>query len=242
MNDLSESDYRLIEAKIDGSMTDQEQDLFAQKLKDSKDFEHEFQTQNMVIESLVQSNNEVLRKEFRPYLEESKQQRKIDDARRTLMLAASLSFLVLCGIVYYLFSPEVVNHETIYQAYFEIYPAPPITRGNEVGANLSDFDHYRKGEYLQAIETFKSGPQSEMTPVYQAMCYLKTDQVNKAIEHLNEALGSSHLIVNQTAEWYLALAYLKENKVNKAQSLLKKITTEKQLYYKQALEILNKIS
>ncbi|MEP5238445.1 MAG: hypothetical protein ABJQ38_05815, partial [Flavobacteriaceae bacterium] len=59
---------------------------------------------------------------------------------------------------------------------------------------------------------------------------------------LNEALGSSHLIVNQTAEWYLALAYLKENKVNKAQSLLKKITTEKQLYYKQALEILNKIS
>lgn len=243
MTNLSESDYKLIEAKIDGSMSDQELDEFEQKLRDSEDFEREFQIQDAVIHSLIRSNDKVLKKEFHSFLQESKaHHRQNKKQRRNLMIAASLSFLVFCSVAYYWFLPDPMNNSAIYQAYFEVYPAPPITRGDdEIGAVPIDFSDYRKGNYAQAMETLQSGPQSEMTSLYLAMCYLETEQVSKAIENIQATLDSTNPIIKQTAEWYLALAHIKNNDQTKSLPILQKITDEKQLYYKQANKILLEI-
>lgn len=241
MTTLSDSDFKLIEAKIDGSLGDQEQDMFDQKLKNSSVFKEEFQLQRSVIESLGGPDHDNLRKELHGFLDESRENNRPSAFNKSyMMIAASLSLLVMCSIAYFLLTPAAIDQQALYQSYFEIYPAPPVTRGSEPGSDIIDFEAYRAGNYSSALETFKVYPKSEKTTLYLAMCHLETDQTMEAVDLLNGLLSSKDQVINQTAQWYLALAYLKINHQTSL-DLLENIFAEKQLYHEQAHKLLKQL-
>ncbi|WP_456458453.1 tetratricopeptide repeat protein [Reichenbachiella sp.] len=239
MNNLSDNDLKLIEGKVDKTLNENESDQFDQRLNDSNSFKEEFELQKSVVNTLIKSNRRDLKEELSTYLGEARQTKKIRTSR---LLAAAVSILILSVFAYTLTSSFSTNHLELFQAHFQVYPAPPITRGAEdLDLNAEIFEAYRNENFTEAIKLFDSKDLSGKGPLYKASCYLKLNETLKAISILEAASSSENKHLSQTAEWYLGLAYLKNNELEQCEEILEKIVANKQLFHSEAGLILQEV-
>lgn len=84
---------------------------------------------------------------------------------------------------------------------------------------LYDVKNYQ--EALPLLEKHQKRMISDnFSRLYLSICYLMTEQTDKAIEHLQTLIGSNDLELLSAAKWYLALAYLQKGQVEEAKPLL----------------------
>ncbi|MDW3209193.1 MAG: hypothetical protein R8N23_04960 [Reichenbachiella sp.] len=239
MNNLSNSDLKLIEGKVDKTLDENDSAQFTQRLNESDSFKEEFQLQKALIDTLIKSNQRDLKDELSSYLVESRQAKKIKTSQ---LLAAAVSILIISVFAYTLTSSFSKNHLELFQAHFQVYPAPPITRGAEdLDSNAEIFEAYRNENFTEAIKLFDSKDLLGKGPLYKASCHLKLNETLKAISILEAASSSENKHLSQTAEWYLGLAYLKNNELEQCEEILEKIVANKQLFHSEAGLILQEV-
>jgi len=85
--------------------------------------------------------------------------------------------------------------------------------------------HYRKGDYLGAIDGLQNAvkftPQAVDVNFYLGACYLLTNQPEKAIDPLEKAISPDAPDYSEQAHYYLAKAYLQVHNLASARTELK---------------------
>ncbi|WP_422360235.1 tetratricopeptide repeat protein [Reichenbachiella sp.] len=239
MNNLSDNDLKLIEGKVDETLNENDSAQFTQRLNESDSFKEEFELQKAVIDTLIKSNQRDLKDELSSYLVEPRQVKKIKTSQ---LLAAAVSILIISVFAYTINSNSSSNHAELFQEHFEVYPAPPVTRGSKnLETRVEIFEEYRNKNFAKAIKVFESTNIIEKSPLYKASCHLKLNETLKAISILEIASSSEDKSISQTAEWYLGLAFLKNNQLKKCKEVLNKIVLNEQLFHKEAELILGEL-
>lgn len=241
MKTLSDSEIELIEKYIDNSLSDEESNLFQQKIQQSIKFSDQLELAQKAINDIKEGYQALSKKELFEIYHQSKKDRqnKVRFNNRTF-IAASVSLLMLC--MFYWYGSYYKANDTLYYAYYEVYPATPSARGGHETTNLA-MDYYRMQNYKEALmyfapETFQD---EDQLMLYTGNCYLNLNEEKRAIETFTQGLESKDQVVRNYAKWYLALSYLKDKQPEKAKNELSEIVKENQIYSEEASSLLEQI-
>ncbi len=136
--------------------------------------------------------------------------------------------------------------DSLYQEYYKPLNAfSSITRGDGKTDNFSEaVKNYNQGEYQQASIMF-----SELVNIdknnskylfFNGITQLQLGNYQLAISNLNQVISTNNEFTKD-AQWYLGLAYLKVGEKDNATLQLKKLTTTKGYYQKQAQDLLDRL-
>lgn len=106
-------------------------------------------------------------------------------------------------------------------------------------------NYYVQKEYQEAIskltEALQKHPGSSTFHFYLGLCYLLTEQVNPAIQHLQKSLELSDASNPELACWYLGNAWLLKEKSSDALESFEKVVAFKGDYEWEARDIIEEI-
>lgn len=246
--------FELIEKYFSNSLSDEEQIVFNNLLKNDLAFKEEFLFQKDLKKALSHNQRSSLKTTLQKF-ESDLEKEKVFPLRKWM---AAASVVLVLGLSYFLFSDSFNNSsEKLYAEYFEPYRnvVHPIVRGdNGSSIESSAFLAYENGKFYKAINLFNSvsNKKDEYIRFYTAMCYLGLNDNLEAIDLLlpiatneaDEANDNSNLNFKTKANWYLGLAYLNSGDLNKAKSQFSLIANHPDNSYKKeaALEILDKLN
>jgi len=160
-------------------------------------------------------------------------------------LAAAL-VICLAALVY--LNVKEKPHEAAFAEYFAPYPsAVPLVRSQQSQSALeAAFERYAAKDYEAALPLFQellaAEPQrTALIRFYMGICYLATDEPQRAISIFQKELDDSASQFHDPAEWYLALAFLKANDTEKCKSVLKRIILRPGIYQERAASLLARL-
>ncbi|MEN8186312.1 MAG: CDC27 family protein [Bacteroidota bacterium] len=213
----------LIEKYFENSLTEKEQALFDDLLKNNQNFQDEFNFQKDLKKVITVNQRESLKSTLQGFEKKLRKTRVI----QLKHWAAAASVILILGLGYLIFQTSFNNSsEKIYADYFEPYRniIHPVVRGERADTiEAIAFAAYENGKYYKAINLFNSveNTDADYIKFYEAMCYLKLNKIQEAIDLLLPIATSSNMEESrfnfkQKANWYLGLAYLKNGERNKA--------------------------
>lgn len=244
MKTLTDSEIELIEKYIDNSLSDSEVSLFHQKVQQSVEFSEQLELAQKAIKDIRKDYQPLTKKELFEIFEHSKKGIKKKTKIRKLSLIAAAISLILCSL--FVLNDDSENiHQTLFMEYYQEYPTRPIFRDINQKDNLSmAIQAYERGQYKNALPLLldQFSKESDLNlPIYIGNCFLAQDDMDQAIIFFKLAEQSSQEEIQAHAKWYLALSYLKSEKTQDSKETLASIIDLKQLYFKEAQALLNKI-
>lgn len=253
---ITEIDGQLIEKHLDKSLSESEQAQFRQRLDDT-DFVAELALYQKSVYAIQAAGDKKLKSLL--MLEEVALNAPPqydnalfipDNSRRLvkqLWWAMAAAFLILILVGYWFFNAtndfKKGNKEKIFAAHFEHFVNKDNINFRTKGEVESDLDkaflYYDNKDYKKALMYFEKTASAEYdAPFYQAIAYLATQELDKAILILEKISQNTASNKQKQAEWYLALA-LSETQPEKATRLFEKIKSDTlNRYQKEATAVL----
>jgi hypothetical protein len=223
---LTELDLKIIEKKIDGTLSAEQEDLFSSKLED-KEFASEWAFQKGTVESLRRIH---LRNELKQHLLDN---RIVTRQRFLYGIAAAVTAFIFLVSLYYL-SQSSNSREEIFAAFYEPYPIS-ATRG-EAPLEQEIFALYQQGKYRLAVNNLleiRKEPGVQNDPLIDLLignCFLNLSEPKRAAEFFNNLLKSEEVMLRDHGKWYLALTMLRTGDYPASNSLLQQLITSKSAY------------
>ena len=238
---ISDQDILLIQSYLQGRLTNEEQDLFDIKSKDSE-FIAEIETQTEVRDLIYSEGRRQAKAKIAGF--ENKESIKTQNSQRNIMYLnwkVAAGFALLIGVS--LWALFLKNKEPqLFASYYQPMPnlVDPITKG-EMNAYTA-FQLYELKQYENAaIEFDKLEPSSDIY-FYEGLCHLNTNDVPKAIDLLNKALKFDEAKLRLNIEWYLLLAHIKNNDTENALRIANTIVAnEEHPYLDKCKEIISRL-
>lgn len=155
------------------------------------------------------------------------------DFRKRWTMAAVIALLI--GVSVFLLLNRQPNYGELYSEYFEPYPniVSPIVRAQNPTEDIEKkaFRYYNTRNYAKAIAAFEALYQEEKpayTNFYYAMSLMAENQIEKAIDVLEDPNWEIPQKLQSQVDWYLALGYLKLENKDKTISYLEKVIQNNQ--------------
>lgn len=216
-------EYELIEAKLDGTLTAEQMQVFRDLESQDPDWSlkvEEVKTLRQDLESyLLKTELDKIHKETFP----GKNPKTVSLPRWIGVAAASIA-LILVGWLGYetLFDSPT---EKLFEAYYETDPglitAMSGTASYEFDRGMVDF---KEGKYREALQRWEpllnEKPNGDTLLYFVAMANLELGKYVQSQELLQELLEEDPSEFAEDGRWYLALIYLKNGETDKAKSLL----------------------
>ena len=220
--------FHLIEKYFQGKLSDQEHEVFNEKLQNDPAFEQEFRDMKLIKEGAKESaRHKILDMLQSAETKISKQETtKISvSMKRLVSIAASL--VVIATVSYFAISSGTggsMSGDEIFASYYK--PYPNIVEGN-VRGNVSlevttlsarAYNAYDIADYTKSAELFAelvSLEKSAANYLYSGISNLATGNLEEAKNHLNVVMNSYDQFQEQ-AQWYLSMTLLKEGSEQEA--------------------------
>lgn len=208
-------------------LTEDEQLLFDELLKNDMDFKAQFEFETDLKRVIKEYVNEDLKEKLVGYEKEISAKDKINTSKwrfKNWSIAASITLLIGLGWIGFK-SLSGPDYDDLYQDNFEGYPNTvyTISRGDgDTSKERDAFAAYEAGEYDQAVAAFqelRSMGGTSHGDFYQALSYLQLGKNAQAIDLLKNVILKDETFKAE-ANWYMALAYLNDSdKVNAVATL-----------------------
>ena|GEM_PF-5752230 len=236
----------LIEAFLDGKMSDAEK----------HDFEIAATTDSSIKEDLYLQNEirntfeEIEIFNLREKLYEIKNENAVYTKRRKLtvfLTSAAAIFIVLIVSYYFLFYSHYSNKE-LYNKYYTAAETGNISRGSD-STGLSVFNtamlNYQNKKFNEAISGFRMIPagsgQHHAAVFYTAISYMEKGEYDKAISGFSELENNKTSLFYYDALWYSGLCHIILNNNNKAAEIFSSLAGSDSAYRGRASEIVKEI-
>jgi len=223
MKNLEFQDKLLIEKYMLNQLTEEEQQVFQQKLKQEQAFAEAFKFQldiqqtmkHIEIQEIHQYLDELYSKqaETQPAnnLQENKPDTRKDNIRRLstpLKYAAAVILLIGASLLYFIYGTSSLTTD---QLMAEHYSTPDLsfTVRGEDGNESEVINAYRNGDYGKVVQLTAQGQDNPKLQLARGISQLQTGQATQAVQTL-KSLQSNNQYDDQ-ATWYLAICYLKLN-------------------------------
>ena len=239
---MTATDYQLIDQKIEGKLSPNEEQRFEARLKQDPEFAEAYRIQRSAIRALRFHHDQQLRQEVRQMYTRSKQQRR----QRTVRWWSYAAAAVIVGLGG-LFAYHYIGRSTtkqVYATYYTPYPALRATREatpTEAQPYETGMRLYGEERYAAAIPSLKQllaiDSLRDRTYLLLGNSYLHTNQPTEARRAFAAVAASDDALLRQQGQWYLALSYLKQDSFDQARPILEKLAVEG-MYQKEASEIL----
>ena len=232
------ADYELIDKKVEGKLTFEEDLHFAERMRQDSEFAEAYRTQHLAIDALQTHHTQALRTEVKQMYTRVKARRQQKVRWYYAAAAVILLSMVSLAAYWYLLSPA---SEQLYATYYTVYPAQRITRGEDTTSYSVGLRLYSEGQYAEAIPYLE--PLAATDSLRDRMhlllgnAYLQTGQLAEAQRVLSKVAASDDALLRQQGQWYLALSYLKQEDTSQARAILEELSLEG-MYQKEASEVL----
>ncbi|MEM6348085.1 MAG: hypothetical protein AAF927_29615 [Bacteroidota bacterium] len=230
----------LIEAYLAGTMTEEEQSAFAERLSQEVELQaqmQQYQQGQAILEEAVSLRlKRQMQQMQRPSIDEisklrPKQQAVLKPLRSQWLawgVAAALAFLVLAAGIWW------NNRSLGYQDYFEPYALASGLRGADPADQSWEYAYQQKAyEQAKAILTQIAQDEADWVEaqLYLGNIALAQHKPAEAIKPLQAVIELQSVRFQSTAEWYLLLAYWGQGDKRSAQQLAQKIAQNPQHPY-----------
>lgn len=212
-------------------LTDDEQLLFDELLKNDLDFKAQFEFEKDLKRVIKEYVNEDLKEKLVGYEREISGKDKSKPSKwrfKNWSIAASIALLIGLGWIG-IKSFSGPDYNELYQDNFEGYPNTVYTISRADGDSTKErdaFAAYEAGDYEKAVAAFqelRSTGGISHVDFYQALSYLQLGKNTQAIDLLKNVMLNDE-VFRAEANWYLALAYLKDSdKVNAVAALKRQV-------------------
>ncbi len=161
--------------------------------------------------------------------------------KRFYLIAASVSIIAVCLILYKMLSPGQ-NLQDLYAENFSVPQENISVRNDEqLSPNTQNaIEAYDQQQYDKALGYFKSmleeNPGNEAAVFYSGICYMMLDQPRRAIAMFDQILSNQSSAYYSSAAWYKGLSLLKTNDAGPAKKVFKALSANTASSYAQKAE------
>ncbi|SDC80172.1 tetratricopeptide repeat protein [Williamwhitmania taraxaci] len=231
---------RLLEKRIDGTISKDEANWLAQRLAVDFSLRREFRFRKELESIVGEVEIDRLRQRLAVAWQENnslqsthqENLQRFSRFKRYFYAAATLAGIAAGGLAMHATFLTKETPVALYAQHFEPYPPVRIVR---TGGGLSSESHffrgmiaYQGGFYATAADDFESlvkgGDTSVTVKFYLGLSYMELGRFAEARQSLEHVTTSGSLFVDQSV-WYLALCHLAEENSEAAQKLLVKLAT-----------------
>lgn len=226
---IPDKETRDIKAYLRGTLPKNRRDKFEIRLQNEADFKAKVDALSPIFDALEDIARETKIKEIittQQIIERVNENqtkiplRKVKPLfRKVFQYAAVACITLLMGVVWY----DSSSSSRLYREYYHAE-----TEGGR-GISIDDcpdkisISLYYQKAYQTFLETTSKQPLSPCLAYYKGLCYLETNENNKAIGQFKQGLKSNDNYIKQSSEWYLGLALIKNNQEDKAKIVFQQI-------------------
>lgn len=238
---LSEKDYNIIEAYLDGNLQPEQDPYFQDRLKDPS-FRQELSTQASIQDAIKSNTNHAFIQKLK-----SSQPTPLDknNNKWRLGILIILSILVAAFVLYnYGTNQSQTDTPPNQLAYLVPYPPQTFERGTDPTwtDSLSEaMQLYSKGSYAEARYEFQAKARDqEIVKLYIANCSIFMDDFETAKSELFALRASDDQQIKQNADWYLAMTFYEMGQKQHCFDILDQIIgSSNHLFYSKAQQFIS---
>ena len=226
----------LIEKKIDGTLSSEEEERFEHLLRVDPGFAEAYAAQRSMIDLFRQHQKEALHQRLEAGYQAYQRRR----TTRRYYFGAATVVLILIAVGGWWAWPG--SSERLFTTYYHPYEVV-IARGS--AAEHSAIIYYSQGQYTEALPLLEALQQTDENPDYWTLLrgnvYLQVDSTAQAIAQFEQLLTSSNPTYQQYARWYAALGHLKAGDIATARRILQPIASQPGLFQGNAQQLLDQL-
>jgi hypothetical protein len=243
---------KFIERYFDDDLSNEELELFREKIQTDIKFKEQVQLYEQVFGDLVYKREQKMKNNFIDLELHTRKSKKViffnGIMKRVIMFPLLFVVIVVVfGLNYFSFSSEQ-DFRLIFEEYFEPYPniLAPISRSSEyLDSELSNvMILYETGQYedaLLGLNTLIDGSNAYHNELlfYKGLSLLASDNSSEAVSSF-ELMDLSSDMENQR-KWYLSLALGQSGELTQAKRLLKDIESDSSHFMIYASDLLDEL-
>ncbi|HUX52956.1 MAG TPA: tetratricopeptide repeat protein [Williamwhitmania sp.] len=247
---------RLLEKRIDGSITAEEAGWLNQRMEVDVTLQRELRFRQELEKLSAEAEIDRLRQELvgawmdtqRLDLTNSELEYRFSRIKKYFYAAATLAGLTAGGIGIHSALSNGANPTALYAENFEPYPPVRVVRSNGELSSDSLFFRgmiaYQSGYFNTSKDDFetlmKSGNTSTTVRFYLGVSYMELNDFGKAREALN-AVAQANSLFKEQSIWYTGLCYLGEGNVADARKALSELVNSGTPISAKAEQLLKKL-
>jgi len=247
---------RLIEKRIDGTITRAEATWLSQRLNVDVALRQELKFRKELESIAGEVEIDLLRQRLAAAWQENnllqgthdENVQRFSRLKRYFYAAATLAGITAGGLGLHSVLSPTETPVALYAQHFAPYPPVRIVRSEGALSNESQFFRgmiaYQSGYYHTAAEDFetlvKNGDTSTTVRFYLGVSYMELGHFGEARKLLKTVTDSGSLFVEQSV-WYTALCYLAEGNPGEARKLLDQLASSETPMSAKANSLLNKL-
>ena len=226
---------RLLEKRIDGTISVRESEWLMQRMKIDASLKQELNFR-MELENIAsEAEIDFLRHKLAIAWQENDafqtshttNSKHFSSLKRYFYAAATLAGVTAGGLGLHTILKPADTTNVLFAQHFAAYPPVRVVRSGEEISSESQFFRgmiaYQSGYYNTSVDDFeslvKSGDTSTTVKFYLGVSYMELGRFSEARQTLKDVTNSGSLFVEQSV-WYTALCYVAEGDVKQARSLL----------------------
>lgn len=234
-------DY-LLQNHLSGTLSKEEQIAFDNAFENNSDFRQEVEEAIALKNVIFHNKKNNLKATFKK-IEKDKQKNNVFSVKYWVAAAV----VILAGSLFMWFNQSPTDPDALFNHFYEpyknmVHPTERSTVSDTENLELKAFQLYDANNYKAAETSFElaySTEQKSYLLLYQAICAIENNNIEKAEQLLNEHQKYNDEFSNQN-KWFLALIYLKTHRKSQAKLLLTELSSSN-FKSKQAYEILSKL-
>ena len=240
---MENKDEILIEAFLEGSLSEAEQKEFEARLQREPALKTQFQVHQEVDQRMETFHKAALQADWKAYVEEEQKKKK----PTSIIPIRIIGIIGIAAVILLLLWLSPLSNLSLdndpYQQYFAHLPRDNANLGDEVLDAKQAYDELKYAEaYPGLIQEVASGGDS-LNLIYASVAAIGSRQAEKAIPILEPLLEARNWQAYQVEiRWYLALAYLQQEELAKAQQQLNELASKENQYKTNAINLLQSIN
>ena len=243
MNEMNER----IERFLEGSLTDEEKNLFSLEAESNPSLKHEMQLRIFADEAAKDKEMNDFRNQLNRIAGETRKKRVsmfMPIRRKWYLAAASVSIALVSGLGALFLLRMPPSPAEIYKSYYHVPKPIKIVRsaqGNQGDTFNRDMQIYASGNFAEASRRLLRYSSNPAARFYAAVSLMETGQFMQAESLLRSIADDPSDLFSDQAEWYLALCLLMNNNSKEAMNRFSNIANSQNLFNDKASEILNRL-
>ncbi len=259
----------LINAYVQGKLTDQERSAVEQRMKEDADFRENVLLEKQLLQEFNDKEWSTIENEKASIIDEYEsafKDQETKDLQKTIVQVnkayrdSSISkkskpwlyivaAIVLVIIVINVIPKTVISSQDLYNSYYEYSDLPSLVYRNDDADNIKLVqaqEFFEKGKYENALALLLEAPQEVITNkatiyLYTGISQLELKQYDKAMETF-DMLSKSNLMDASKGLWYKALVFLKiDDKIEAEKALNQIVENETNYNFNEAKALLKKL-
>ncbi len=231
------STHILIDKKLQGTLSAEEQFAFEEKLSD-KAFKESYLWHLDVSKALAHQEKSTLKARLQK-LEKPEVEKK---PSYTSFLSIAASIVILLGVSSVWYAHQNFSNTALTNDFYST-PNLSAARGQSTdAAQIQEaYQYFIAEDYLQAIELLQQNKSvsTEQSELLLGYAFFKTNQLNLAATSF-KSLENSKEIAKDEAKYMLALAFLKQQKIEESRVILNKLAEDTSSPYQTSAKALLK--